>query len=666
MGEFIVHRSRFYDFKAKAVQSISYDDTIKKLAISKSDNTIEIWCLKNEQLESVITPSLDRQVEVVLWCQSQLLSAGLDGFIIMYNLSELKPKKLTSSVGGAIWCMCRNKSETKIAVGTEDGYVNIFEMTSDGILFEKSFNKQDSRILSIAWHKDEDIIVTGGIDNIRIWDVESGFVTQRIALGRVERNKETIVWCLALTSDNQIISGDSRGKTCIWDLDQATLIKSFQTHSVDVLTLCLDDNEENIYCSGIDPLVVQLSKVNMDNEEANFKSWVKSTFYYNHTHDVRSLLIANNRLISAGIDNKLIIKSLIKEKQKTHKYQLLPRSSTIDTAANFVLIQYDNYLEVWRLGETSVKDLSINKDGDILPISKSPVKVLNLKSKRDEFIVSSAIGFINNTIWISYSDAKSIHLYKLNENADHKSNLRIEKCKSLPLACLKPAICMKFINETNRLCYVTEKSYLQTLKIISNDEFILESCLQCVHDINLTDNRVYSIVCKGDLVATADTDLNVTIWNVKSQSKLCTLPKYDRLVSCMCFDPKNSYLFLTYSNRKIVEFNYELNEYTDWSREIESKLPKEWLKLKLKFRNCLYSPLNMNSIIIHDENYIIFIDKNEKMPSIKDKIFTNDSKKETAIRATNKYRVSQLSLIYLLILTYLCFKAYSVCECYIK
>jgi U3 small nucleolar RNA-associated protein 4 len=640
MGEFIVHRSRFYDFKAKSVQSISYDDTLKKIAISKSDNTIEIWCLKNEQLESIITPSLDRQVEVVLWCQSQLLSAGLDGFIIVYNLSELKPKNLTSSVGGAIWCMCRNKSETKIAIGTEDGYVNIFEMSSDGILYDRSFNKQDSRILSIAWHKDEDILVTGGLDNIRIWDVESGHVTQRIALGRKERNKETLVWCLAITSDYQIISGDSRGKTCIWNAEQATLIKSFQTHSADVLTLCLDDNEENIYCSGIDPLVVQLSKVSMDNEDITYKSWVKSTFNYNHTHDVRSLVIASNRLISAGIDNKLIIKILNREKQKINKYQLLPRASTFDTAANYVLIQYDSYLEIWKLGETLTNDLSTINDGDLLPVTKSPVKLLNLKSKRDEFIVSSAIGFINNTLWISYSDATSIHLYKLIEITEQKSNLSIEKCKSLPLACLKPAICMKFINETNRLCYITDKSYLQTLKIVSNDEFILESCIKCVHDINLTDNRVYSIVCKGDFVATADTDLNVIIWNVKSQSKVCSLPKYDRLVSCMCFDPKNFYLFVAYSNRKIIEFNYELNEYTDWSREFESKLPKEWSKSSLKFRNCLYNPLNLNSIILHDENYIIFVDKNEKLPSIKEKIFTNDKKKEGAIRVSNKYRVS--------------------------
>ena len=101
-------------------------------------------------MESIIVPSSDRQVEVVLWCRSQLLSAGLDGFIVLYDTARLTAKKLVPSIGGAIWCMTRNKSETKIAVGTEDGYVVLYEIQMDGVIFEKSFNKQDSN-LSHFW-----------------------------------------------------------------------------------------------------------------------------------------------------------------------------------------------------------------------------------------------------------------------------------------------------------------------------------------------------------------------------------------------------------------------------------------------------------------------------------------------------------------------------------
>ena len=35
MGDFIVHRARFFDYQPKAIQSMSYDDNFKKLAISR-------------------------------------------------------------------------------------------------------------------------------------------------------------------------------------------------------------------------------------------------------------------------------------------------------------------------------------------------------------------------------------------------------------------------------------------------------------------------------------------------------------------------------------------------------------------------------------------------------------------------------------------------------
>lgn len=72
-----------------------------------------------------------------------------------------------------------------------------------------------------------------------------------------------------------------------------------------------------MYCSGRDPTIVQLDYVTI-NENDNFKSWTKSNLFYNHTHDVTSLLIANNRLISGGVDTKLIIKN-IDDKQSPSK-----------------------------------------------------------------------------------------------------------------------------------------------------------------------------------------------------------------------------------------------------------------------------------------------------------------------------------------------------------
>ena len=72
------------------------------------------------------------------------------------------------------------------------------KILTDGIL---KLNSIAGRILCIAWYigeERENLIVTGGVDNIRIWSVKSGLATQRLTLGRQEKKKETIVWTLAV------------------------------------------------------------------------------------------------------------------------------------------------------------------------------------------------------------------------------------------------------------------------------------------------------------------------------------------------------------------------------------------------------------------------------------------------------------------------------------
>ena len=54
------------------------------------------------------------------------------------------------------------------------------------------------RILSIAWYDIMNIIVTGGIDNIRVWNVQSGQAVRRLCVERTSNNVETIVSALAI------------------------------------------------------------------------------------------------------------------------------------------------------------------------------------------------------------------------------------------------------------------------------------------------------------------------------------------------------------------------------------------------------------------------------------------------------------------------------------
>ena len=141
------------------------------------------------------------------------------------------------------------------------------------------------------------------------------------------------------------------------------------------------------------------------------------------------------------------------------------------------------------------------KDGDCLPILRSPRKYVHLKSKNDLHIVCSSLGAHpnnkksnnNHILWLSYSDLNVIHIYKVEICSKQvlEPKINIEKIKSLPLACgNRPAVIMKFYNyneESNpnvqqlRLCYLTNKSCLQCLKLINEDMgFMLECSIQCI------------------------------------------------------------------------------------------------------------------------------------------------------------------------------------------
>ena len=172
----------------------------------------------------------------------------------------------------------------------------------------------------------------------------------------------------------------------------------------------------------------------------------------------------------------------------------------VDTCDDFVLLQYEKHLELWRLGQTSsTTNLDERKNGDYLPLLRSPRKFLPLKSKNDLHIVCSSWGADptnkgynsyqdSYNLWVSYSDLNVIHIYRIEiKNRELvEPKISIEKIKSLPLACgNRPATLMKLYATSNsvdlRLVYMTNKSCLQCLKLVNFvTGFSLECSIECV------------------------------------------------------------------------------------------------------------------------------------------------------------------------------------------
>ena len=264
-------------------------------------------------------------------------------------------KRTINSTGGAIWSVSANPKSTIIALGCEDGSIQLLSTEHDDLSHLRKLGKIKTRLLSIAWgpptprdsrpstgitpdsddsSDDENDdwsdgwLVTGCADSsIRKWDFATGGVTNRLTTDKV-RGERTLVWSICVLgyvsctlyasigmtynvcSDGTIVSGDSIGIVKFWDSKTCTQLSTFQAHGADVLCLC---------ASPVSPLAlifnIDLNSCLRCHQEGNtvyssgvdqkivqFSSvggsasssrsrWVQTSSRRMHSHDVRALTI---------------------------------------------------------------------------------------------------------------------------------------------------------------------------------------------------------------------------------------------------------------------------------------------------------------------------------------------------------------------------------------
>lgn len=363
-------------------------------------------------LEKSILGAPNSSVEAVAWSEDRLFSAGTSGEITEWNLQTLEPKQTLMVTGSAVWCLDVNKENTAIAIGTEGGYLNVYSILNDKMEYEKFLDKQEGRILCCKYDHSGKFLVTGSIDLIRIWNVATGHAIHKMSTGRTEKNKETIVWTLHVLSDFQIISGDSRGKLTFWDGKIGSQIESAQPSKSDIFTIAVNEKEDTLFCSGADPTVRAYSYTAIRKENQTNYKWVKAINKTFHHTDVKAMICVENRLISCGIDGYIIMSSQsLKTLAKYGPFLQKPFIGLSDEK-RLILLKYFNYLEIWKLGKTCGK-LETNYEDDgkkNLTMIESPAKLLELRSKKDEPIVSTSISPDGN--WLIYSTNSTIRLYR--------------------------------------------------------------------------------------------------------------------------------------------------------------------------------------------------------------------------------------------------------------
>ncbi|KAL2093088.1 hypothetical protein ACEWY4_010400 [Coilia grayii] len=613
MGEFKVHRVRFFDYMPSGIRTIAFNRQTERIAVARMDGSVEIFKLSDNLFQEKVIPGKEqRGIEALCWVGERLFSAGLSGEIMEFDLHSLRPKFIIDAYGGPIWTITANPAGTHLAVGCEDGTVKLFEVLEDRIQFERNLDRKKGRVMSLSWHPSGTRIAAGMMDMIRVFDVQTGHVLHRLLVDKAvgaPRNQECVVWSVVFLSDNTVISGDSSGRVKVWDTITGTLIKNHDVTKWDVLALSLSQDETSFVAGTSEGTVVQfqfLSSV-LGQED---KEWVRTRTFKNHTHDVRSVAEVESAIISGGMDTQLVVRPLLEKHEVKSQASALrtvqfPHRRLVSCAkkAQLLLFQYPSHLDLWRLGESEGEAVP----GHRLPVRRNPEKLLQLKTKGEEHVCCSAVSPCGG--WLAYSTSSSLRLYKLHyEN----NNISITKVSKLP----------KVLRSAQQLCFSADSTHLFAASTRSSIHMVSLSPDNCKHKHTFKPKtgstqpiHLLTVSEDGQWLATANSDCEIHIYSLSSLKSHCTVPVYRSGVSAMAIHPTTNNLVMTHADQQVFEFSIEQKQYTNWSRKVQREgLHRKWMERDTPITNVTFNPRNPTHIILHDMYMFCVIDQSLPLP----------------------------------------------------
>ncbi|XP_069491639.1 U3 small nucleolar RNA-associated protein 4 homolog isoform X2 [Ambystoma mexicanum] len=617
MGEFKVHRVRFFDYSPAGIRCIAYSAQSDRLAVARNDGSVEIYNFPANYFQEKVFPGDEaRSTESICWAAGErLFTAGLDGKILEYDLGKLCVKYSLDGFGGPIWGIAANPSGSHLAIGCEDGSVKLFHVLPDKIQFEKSLDRQKDRILSLSWLPSGTHIAAGSIDAIRVFDVNSGRSVQRILVDRNRRtshNRECLVWSVAFLSSGEIVSADSAGKVQFWDWEKGTLIRTHPVSNSDVLALAFAPTEDSFVVGTAEGTVFQFQLLPVRSGEKECH-WVRTKPFHHHTHDVRAVAHSATALISGGLDATLVVRPLMEKVQsKTYDAALrkitFPHRRLVSCAkkAQLLLFQYPERLELWRLGATD----AIGKHDDVLPVTRNQEHLLQLKRKGSENISCSALSPCGS--WISYATASRLCLYHLQHGDENISIVRVPKVPKQHQTVHQ----ILFSACSTKLFFATEGGEVHMLKLSETG---------CKLMYTFTPNSgstgpayLLSTSADGKWLSAAYHNWEIHIYNVCKLKHYCTVPVYDFPPTALSIHPVTNNLVIAHSDQQVLEFNIEGKSYTDWSRKVQQHgLHKDWLERDTPITNIAFNAKRPSDILLHDTYMLCLIDKSLPLPDDK-------------------------------------------------
>jgi len=571
-------------------------------------------------LDLVIHLQPDSPVESLAWAGNRLFSVDLTGKLIEWDLTKLKPRYEHSPTGNALWSLDVNPAETEIAVGSEEGHINILSIENDEITYKSLFNKQSGRVLCLKFDKTGTKLVSGTEGFVRIWNVLKGTTLHTMTL----INNDVIVWSLQVLSDNTIIAGDSAGYVTFWNAESATQIDSSRVLDKNVFALAVNETEDRLVCSGMQPPLIRLfNKTQIRREESTSERWIKFLQRDVHKHYVKSLVLIDDQIFSGGLDGILTVTSSEKLRAKFSQHAPFLKGCVASLAISekLLLLRYPKSLHLWRLGSAASEDKdkitgwaqSLGTSEELL-LEQPPQKLLELNVKGPNFIQASAISPDAN--WICYSTLNELRIRRL-----QRDPLQVHRLvEDLPKE-LQPASHIIFTKQ-ERLALLHPQSNHLSWFDLKEDRVVFE------YSVDLSDhckNTISHLVVSsgGDYLVAATSDQIISVWNLhgKQYKHLLNLPRHQARTTALSMHEDLPRMVVAYANGQIVEYDLVDRKFTCETEEYLIPGTRYYCISGISL-----DPRNPNVFLVHNETTLYVLERNDNFEP-KEEVIKSKTKK---------------------------------------
>jgi len=671
-----VHRCRFVDYTPGMITALAFSHRSNetevspkqlRLAVGRSDGSIEIWNPRNSKnkwlLESTILGGSGRSIEGLLWASvepevgenkgnrseenlgpelqsrsrdggvARLFSIGGSTYLTEWDIRKGLPIQNHDCNSGIVWSSAINESQTRIAVGCDNGSVVIVDISGGpgSIEYEGVLQRQQSRVMSICWVGDDTVIGGCADGRIRVWSYKGDTKGRLIQTLRVDKSKResTLIWSLlALPRRQQFVSGDSTGCVKIWDLKHMALQQSFNVHEADVLCLSSDSKEEHFFSGGVDRKIFNFT---LTKSGHNSVKWVNTTNRLLHGNDIRAMCSyqSSNQdiLASGGVERVVLVASM------EHFQTVTPLRITTDSIERRVIVNEAKRLIVMWQGQ-QVKIWKLDEE------EKSKRLVCKLVLNDPENISSVALS--KNGRYLAVSRISTIKLFEL---VEVNRGIEVVKVVSTLLAGIGAKM-LRFVDERNLLLMVDTDGDVTSVKFNVNDD---ENDDEDVSEFDDEQKPVVyempempepapgatsfeskynythmAVDCSGSTVALSSFAGFIDTLDTKT-GNASRLVHVSDIPTAISFTSNDTLLVATISHR-VYEFNVQnaqgANLYTEWSKNNSEFIPRPFLKLP---GECLGVFECANKFWVYGSEWLCFFDPKSHFPRA-----SKQSKKRTA------------------------------------